>query len=57
MILLLIASFLVLVVVGVVWLVEKIGGNKGVRCGCVLAVGAAFLAIFALLMVVMANNW
>ena len=56
MILLLIVSFIALVVVGVFWPVEKTGGNKGVRCGCVLAVGAVFLAIFVLLMVLMASN-
>ena len=57
LILMLMVSFIALVVVGVVWLVERTGGNKGVGCGCVLAAGAVFLVCFALLMVVMANNW
>ena len=57
LILLLLVSFLVFVVVGVVWLIEKVGGNKSVGCGCVLASGGVFLACLALLSAVMAANW
>ena len=57
LVLLLMASLLVLVIVGVVWLVEKVSGSKSIGCGYVLAATAAFLVSFTLLMLAMANNW